>query len=193
MKTKVFLAVWAALTILLGSILMSYHQPFRLPGQSILSFANRLDSPEHPVGERWTMIHFLSGGCGCSQRVMRHLLLRRMFSGIDEQIILIDEPEADLPESPALVGALKQQGFRIHRVAGRDIPPSIGLRGVPLLVIASPDSDIAYIGGYGVSGDQDGTLLEQARSKHRPDPLPLLGCAVGARLGRRADPFHLKF
>jgi hypothetical protein len=124
---------------------------------------------------------------------MRHLLQRRIFAGIDEQMILVDGPDGDLPESAALVDALRQQGFRIHRIASRDIPRDAGLRGVPLLVIASPDSDIAYMGGYGVSGDQDGTLLEQARSKHRPDPLPLLGCAVGARLGRRADPFHLKF
>jgi hypothetical protein len=193
LKTKVFLGGWAALTILLGTILMSYHQPFRLPGESILSFAEGLPGHGRRLDGRWQVIHFLSGGCGCSQRVMRHLLQRRMFAGIEEQVVLIDGPEGDLPESPALIDAMRQQGFRIRRMTSRDIPRDAGLRGVPLLVIASPHGRIAYMGGYGISGDQDAIFLKQAISGRRPEPLPLLGCAVGARIGQTADPFHLKF
>lgn len=193
MKTKVFLGVWAAVTILLGTILMSFHQPFRLPAESILSLAEGPGKASQPVDGRWQVIHFLSGGCGCSQRVIRHLLQRRMFPGIDEQIVLIDGPGGDLPGSPALINELRLHGFRIHRIASRDIPRNTGLHGVPLLVIASPQMGIAYMGGYGISGDQDAALLEETRSGQRPDPLPLLGCAVGARLGRSTDPFRLKF
>lgn len=178
---------WAAVVILIGSALISFHQPFQAPSGSILTLAKQ------PVGGQWQVLHVLSGSCGCSQKVMQHLLKRHPFYGMAEQVLIIDGDEPYLPESNALLAQLRQKGFPVTHIAAKNIPQSTGLYGVPLLVVALPDSKIAYMGGYGNRGDQDGEILQQIRSGQAPRPLAVRGCAIGARLRRTADPFHLKY
>jgi len=184
--TLVF-GTWTVAVIVLGGILTSYHQALRTPGEGILALASTPSTPG------WRAIHVLSGSCGCSQRVMRHLVSRPKFDGVTEQVVLVDDQEPLLPGSSELISQLKVRGFLPKRVAVRDIPPSVGLRGVPLLVIASPEDRIAYIGGYGDHSDQDVSIMQKVRSGASASPLPIVGCAVGRSLRRSVDPFHLKY
>lgn len=188
-KEPFFLGLWAVLAVVAGSALMSYHAPFREPGTGILTLADRTPAG-HP---QWRAIHFLSGSCGCSQRVMRHLLERQPFPQVREEVLLVDGPEPYLPGSDALARELGQHGFVVRHVPVASVPEDSGLRGVPLLVFTSPEDKVVYLGGYGSSGDQDGTILEQIRLHHVPKPLPILGCAIGQSLRSRIDPFHLKY
>jgi hypothetical protein len=186
-RTSWLLAVWAAAVILIGAALMSYHQPFRTPSNAVLALVKQ------PDGQRWRALHVLSGSCGCSQKVMLHLLQRGPIAGISEQILVVDGEEDYLPGSHMLLARLDHEGFAVTHVAAKDIPQTAGLYGVPLLVLASPGNKIAYMGGYGARGDQDGNILQQIRFGKTPEVLAVRGCAVGERLRRKADPFHLKY
>ena len=181
------MAVWVIAVVFVGGALMSYHQPFQLPSPTILSLAPKTSSHE------WEAVHVLSGGCACSQRVMRHLLERHPADGIQEQILVVDGEEADLPETGALLASLEQEGFPVTHIRIKNVPAGVGLYGLPLLVFASPEKKVTYLGGYGVRGDQDRQIFEQVRSGGTPKVLAVAGCAVGARLRRKADPLHLKY
>jgi hypothetical protein len=186
-RTVLMLAIWAVAVVLLGGALTSYHQPFLTPGARILTLVRSAGS------QKWRTVHIISGSCGCSQTVMQHLLKRHLFAGLDEQILVVDSGEAYLPGSVALLAKLSQQGFPVTHIAAKDIPEQVGLRGVPILVIASSENKISYMGGYGSRGDQDAEILQQVRSGQTPKVLPVLGCAVGERVRREADPFALKY
>jgi hypothetical protein len=180
-------AVWVVAVVLAGSALTSYHQPFLAPSEKILTLAGSSGAPG------WRAIHVLSGGCGCSQKVMAHILGRKKFAGVAEQFLIIDGPEGYLPGSEELLSHLAQAGFPITHLAVDDLPQDAKLRGVPMLVIASPDGRVAYLGGYGSAGDQDSAILEQVRAGRRPKPIPIIGCAIGKSLRRSIDPFHMKY
>jgi hypothetical protein len=185
-----FLLLWAGAVILVGGALTSFHQPFQAPAESILA----LSRPAAP--NTWQTVHILSGSCGCSQRVLRHLLERRPLNGVAEQILLVDGlagSEQDLPGTSTLLDQLQHIGFAVRHIAAQDIPREYGLRGVPLLLVVSPRHQIAYLGGYGTHGDQDLRILSDLRSGHAAKVLPVLGCAVGSHLRQQADPFHLKY
>jgi hypothetical protein len=186
-RSKWMFAVWAASVVLLGSIFTSYHQPFLSPGSGILALAKSPDT------HGWRAVHVLSGGCGCSQKVMRHMLERGKFAGVAEQIVVIDGQESYLPGSEQLLAQLGRAGFPITHLRAEDMPPDAGLHGVPVLAIANPIGQVAYLGGYGSAGDQDGAILQQVQMGHAPKPLAIVGCAVGNGLRRKADPFHIKY
>jgi len=185
--TSWLFAIWALTVILIGSVLTSYHQPFQTPDDSILALVAK---PLHP---QWRALHVLSASCGCSQRVMQHLLQRRLFDGVAEEILIVDGDAPDLPGSSTLLASLERAGFSITHIAAKDLPQNTGLHGVPLLVFASPTNHIAYIGGYGSTQDRDAAILEQIRSGQTAKPLAVLGCAIGKGIRRQADPLHLKY
>jgi hypothetical protein len=186
-KIRMLFAAWTVAVIVLGGVFTSYHQPLRTPSDQILSIAPK------PAAPGWRAVHFLSASCGCSQRVMRHILSRPQFDGFTEQLVLVDDHEAPLPDSDDLIQQLRARGFASRRVEVRDIPEGVGLRGVPLLVVASPEGHIAYIGGYGNHSDQDANIMQKVRSGAVASALPIVGCAVGRSLRSRVDPFHLKY
>jgi len=181
------LGIWAAISILLGGILTSYHQPFVVPGERILALA-----PDAGKGG-WRAIHLLSGSCGCSQTVMKHLLKRHLLEGVSEEIVLVDGPERYLPGSADLVNGLEAEGFRVNHINAQDVPADSGLRGVPLLVFSAPGNNVAYIGGYGATGDGDNAIYDRIRHGNKVEVLPVRGCAIGERIRRKADPFRLKY
>jgi hypothetical protein len=184
---SLFLSLWAGVVLVVGGVLTSYHQPFLTPDEKILSLARP------SAHNQWQVIHIVSGGCVCSQRVMQHLLERHPVNDVAEQILVVDGPAPYLPDTDRLLERLQSAGFPLIHLAAKDIPESYGLRGVPLLIIVSPQRSIAYLGGYGPRGDQDIQTLQLIRSGRPPTALPILGCAIGQRLRRQADPFGLKY
>jgi len=103
-------AIWTIAVIFIGGVLASYHQPFQAPSNRILALVKQ--TPTH----EWKAIHILSGSCGCSQKVMLHLLERRPISGIDEQVVVIDGDEPNLPDTAALLARLTQEGFPVTHI-----------------------------------------------------------------------------
>jgi hypothetical protein len=181
------LGLWVVAVALTGSILTSYHQPFLIPDESVLALV------KNPSHGGWRMLHVVSGSCGCSQRVMRHLLQRHPMPGVTEQVLLVEDPEGDLKGTSELIRGLTDQNFAITRISAKDIPKQTGLRGVPMLVVASPENKVVYMGGYGSHEDQDGAVLKNVRTGKAANALPILGCAIGSRIRRQSDPFRLKY
>lgn len=187
LSPKALLLVWAAAALVIGSVLTSYHQPMLAPRETVLALAGS------SAPAKWQAIHVLSGACGCSQRVMRNLLTRGPMQGSLEQIIVADGDESYLPGTELLLRQLKEAGFKVTHRGAEDLVRDTGMRGVPLLVIVSPDRTVAYLGGYGVNGDQANIILASAIAGKTDTPLPIFGCAVGQRIRREVDPFGLKY
>jgi len=185
-SAKWVFASWATLTVLAGSILTSFHQPFEAPTAAILKLAER-------DANKTRAVHILAASCGCSQRVMQHLTERRPIPALDEQVLILDGPAPDLPHTDALVAGLTRAGFAVHRLPSASIPPEAALRGVPLLIFAAPDDTILYMGGYGPAFDQDTAIYAQLQQKHAVQPLAAIGCAISKALQRQVDPLHLKY
>lgn len=182
-----FFCTWLVATVLAGGVLNSFHQPFQPPDRAIVALA------PPPAHAGWRAIHVLSGSCSCSQRVMQHLLARPPLDHAEEQIVVIDGDEPYLEGSRALLQHLADRGTAVLHRSSAAIPQAIGLRGVPLLILVAPDQHVAYLGGYGSRDEDDITLLQQVRLAGHAAALPVLGCAVGTRLRRTADPLHLKY
>ncbi len=178
---------WACAAVLAGSVLMSFHQPFRTPGEGIMSLGHA------PDGGSWRMLHVVSGSCGCSQKVMDHLLQRGPVAGVQEEVLVVDGGEPYLTGSAARLEKLAKAGFVVSHVKASAIPADAGLKGVPLLAVASPGRGAVYVGGYGSGGDQDGTILRELMAGRKASPLAAIGCAVGLRIRRAADPLRLKY
>jgi hypothetical protein len=124
---------------------------------------------------------------------MKHLLARHQFPGVAEQVLIVEGDESILAGSDELSASLAEQGFSVTRIAAKNLPTNTNLRGVPLLVVASPKNEIVYSGGYGSRGDEDGAVFQRVRTGARMNALPILGCAVGRRIRRQADPIGLKY
>ncbi len=195
------LGIWVAAVLLIGAVLTSYHQPIRPPQDSILSLVSTPREPAlrpaadsvSPAGGGFRMLHVLSGSCGCSQRVMAHLLRRGAGKGVLEQILVVDDAGPYLPESAGMLDQLAAAGFQVTHLRASAVPAAVGLHGVPLLVLATADGVVRYKGGYGMNGDQDTAVLSRVSAGGVPRVLAVLGCAVGAELRRKADPFGLKY
>lgn len=175
------LAVWAAVSIVAGSILTSFHQPFTLPNGSISSVA--LTAPAHT----WRVLHLLAADCGCSRKVFEYLAGRAPLQNITEEIVFIG-PAEKFPSRDRLVAL----GFRVNTVRPEDVQ-QYGLTGVPLLVFISPKDEIAYMGGYGAGSYRDAAIWSELQAGSVASPLPVLGCAVGNRLKRELDPLSWKY
>jgi len=188
-----WIGVWASGVVLLGAVLTSFHQPFRAPegAASELALLGSPGSQRQPMG--WRAIHVISGSCGCSQRVMQHLLLRGAIAGVGEQVVVMDGKTEDLPGSEDLMARLDRAGFPVTHAPEEEMARRYGVHGVPLLIVIGPDEHVVYMGGYGPHEDQDNLIVEQVRAGHRPRTLPIVGCAVSAGLRQQVDPFHLKY
>lgn len=184
---RVLFCSWATLSILGGAILMSFHQSFLAPGPAILELA--LPASNNHL----RALHLLSSGCGCSQRVMQHLVKRRPRASMTEQVIVFEAGGPALAGTTELVSALASEGFKVQRLPISAIPTKAELRGVPLLIVVSPDGSILYMGGYGAAYDQDQTILARVQNHQQALPFETVGCAIGRRVQHAADPFHLKY
>lgn len=179
--------LWVVAVLFFGGVLTSYHQPFNLPSEGILS----LSALKETSGLR--VIHFVSGGCRCSQAVMKHLLHRLPIAGVSEEVVVIDGDNAELAGTNAILTQLQQAGFVVTRIASASIPSNLSIFGVPLLVVASTRGSILYKGGYGPRGDEDPMIIRKINAGFSPKMLPVIGCATGLRVRRSSDPFHLKY
>jgi hypothetical protein len=124
---------------------------------------------------------------------MRHLSGRTKLDGFSEEIVLLDDQRPYLEGVNELLGQIAARGIHVKRMAAQDIPANAGLRGVPLLIVASPEGRVVYAGGYGNHSDQDVAIMQKSRAGETVAALPLLGCVVGKRFRQKADPFYLKY
>lgn len=187
--TRIALCVWAIAATVVAGALTSFHQPFNLPSTNIIKLASHTDY------SGWRAIHFLSPACGCSQKVIAHLLARGPFTGVREEVMLVDDMGSSAPENKSQFTKLQAAGFRPTLVETRNIPVTYGLRGVPLLLLIAPGGTMTYMGGYGPSKNQiqDEEIFRHVSTGDAQKSFPVIGCAISADLKRRLDPLRMKY
>jgi hypothetical protein len=175
----IILTVWAAVAIVAGSVLTSFHQPFALPTRSLVSLAGN----QH----EWRVLHLVAAGCGCSQKVSIYLAARAPLNNIIEEVLFIGAPD-EFTDREALAAA----GFRVRTIRAEELQ-ALGVKGAPLLIFISPQGEVVYTGGYGAGSYQDASIWSRLQTGALVPPLPVLGCAVGRGLKRQLDPLSWKY
>lgn len=187
--TMLALASWFATMTVVMSSLMARHLvalPAPEPNSALISALGAL-RPEHAQG--WSLIHVIYGPCPCSGRIVDHLLERRAQPGITEHVLLTQDEGRFGPR-------LSQRGFIVHHLSPDELDARFKISSSPLLLILDPTDQPRYIGGYTAQkqgpAPQDLLLLARAQAGLGMPSLPILGCAVSARLRRLLNPMNLR-
>jgi hypothetical protein len=184
------LALWAALMLLAGSILLGRHL-LALPRPSsdddVLSrsMATLRGTDD---AHRWMAVHVLYGQCRCSQRIVEHLLSTERPSDVSEKILLVGG-SADLERR------LEAKGYAVTDVTATELSERYHVSGVPLLVVVAPDGAIRYTGGYTARkqgpNPADLEILDGLRADRSVASFPVFGCAVARELITELSPWRL--
>jgi hypothetical protein len=185
------LAAWVAVCIVIGALLLARHlltMPTPGVGDPVLRAAIHAQRRADQRG--WLVLHVLYDACGCSARVLDHLLHTTRPSGIAERVVYIAED----PVVPTLRHELRARGFELDVVSPEQLRARYDLEAAPLLVIVDPTDDVRYLGGY-TSRKQgadvrDLGVIAMTRLGLTVPALPAFGCAVGAALRARLNPFE---
>lgn len=182
------LGLWAAGMTVISAYLLSGHLltlPAPRVDDPILERAARLRQTQ---GE-WLALHLLYADCGCSRRVVRHLERRGPSALAAERVVLVEPRPGD-------VERLEKAGFTVEEETREGLHQDFGAAAAPLLVLADPEGQLRYVGGYTDRKRgpdiEDLTLLHTVRDGGRPQPLPLFGCAVNTTLAQQVDPLGLR-
>ncbi len=140
----VVLALWAAIGVLVGGLLLVRHlialpTPPASDPQLHDAVATLFRDPS-----RWGAVHVMYRTCSCSQRTIAHLLATPRPADLDERVVMVDDDGAPGPEDAALRAA----GFAVEVVTPQALQQRFHVVSAPLLVVARPDHELAYVGGY---------------------------------------------
>lgn len=185
------LVAWVAVCIVVGALLLARHlltMPTPAVGDPVLRAA--IHAQRGADRQRWLVLHVLYDGCGCSVRVLDHLLHTPRPSGVRERVLYITED----PMSPALRRDLIAHGFELEVVTPEELVERYDLEAAPLLVVVDPTDDVRYLGGYTERKQgadvRDLGVIAATRLGLTVPPLPAFGCAVSGALRTRLNPFE---
>lgn len=134
-------------------------------------------------------IHVLLEDCECSQRVLARLETRTPRPDVEEHILLVGAPIAVARRAMAV-------GFHVERVEPEALPSALGLEVAPVLVIATSEGEVTYVGGYTDRKQSErvetDALLDAVLRGERPTSLPVLGCTVTEGMSDAADPWRVR-
>ncbi len=145
--------------------------------------------PDHAA--TWRAVHVMYRRCPCSQRTITHLRAAPRPADLDEVVVMVDDDGAPGPED----GTLRAAGFDVRVITPAALHAELDLEAAPVLVIARPDHELAYVGGYNrhkqSAAYEDLAILADLRADAPRASLPVFGCAVSARLADAVDPLGL--
>lgn len=185
-STKGLLAAWFATLVGMSGLLLGRHL-LALPRPATTDIVmrralNGLVDDAHRG--KTPVLHVLSTECRCSERVAAHLTGTTRPADVVETVLLVGE-------DPALERRLVSRGLAVRHATAESLATEWHIQAVPLLVVGSPAGEIHYVGGYTTTKQayeiHDLQLILAARHG-RPDPLPIVGCAVAEGLKRKLDP-----
>jgi hypothetical protein len=174
--------VWLLVSVILVSQIYGWH---------LMSFQAQTSMAQNKKN-LWSLTHVLGAECKCSAKVAEYLKKRGPQSGISEQVLIIGKASAEIL-------SLKDQGFPVRVVEAAEIKEDLSRLGVPFLLIATPNGDNVYAGGYSEKSVQDGSpvrdleILESLQGHRVPQSFPIFGCAISRKLQNLVDPFSLKY
>jgi hypothetical protein len=174
------IAVWGVAILVVGASLMAGHLvSLPVPRRTDQRLRASLTGTPGLARGRWSAHHVLYQSCGCSQRVLAHLLERQARSDLVETIVYVRDPSA--PDPVALTKLVEQA-----RLAGFGFEASTPV-----------ELERRYAGGYtersGSKQIEDAVIIDGLEARHQVTVLPVFGCAVSSRVQQAIDPLGIKY
>jgi len=188
-------AGWALIcTLISASLLIDHLISLPAPAAADPEFQHLL-ARQRPAAARgrWWLVHVIADGCGCSRRVVDHLIADRRPADLAERVVFVTEHARDA--TPTLA-ELALAGFAIDVVRPDELVARYGVEAAPLLIAIAPDGALRYVGGYTrrkqAADLHDLDILAALRRGEPVEPYPAFGCAVGDALRSKLDPLGIK-
>ena len=197
-RVELALVAWIVVALVVGSFLMAGHLialPAPAAGVENAALEREIAIVRRPTDRgRWLAVHVLYGSCGCSGKVLDHLLERGPHVDTAEQVLLIEDD--DVPSDLALIERARARGFLVESLSALELAQRFSIEAAPMLIVMSPDDHLSYVGGYAdrkrSPAIRDSEILDRLARGDTTDPLPIYGCAISQRLKRQLDPLGLK-
>jgi hypothetical protein len=189
------ISVWAAACVVAGTYLLAAHLltlPAPAPTDPVLHRGIAAHRGAHQL-DRWLVLHVVFDECGCSLRVLDHLLADSRPPGVAERIVLVTEHRA---ARAAWIAAIPAHGFDLDVVTPEQLVAEYHIEASPLLVIVDPHDTVRYVGGYTprkqASDVRDVAVIAAVQRGEIVEPLPTFGCAISRALNSRLDPLGIR-
>ncbi|MGE0404506.1 MAG: hypothetical protein AB7T06_47795 [Kofleriaceae bacterium] len=171
----IVLAVWLAAGTVAGGVLLLRHAALRVPASTSATLRTAVSRALPPSG-RWGMVHVMYRECTCSTKTIVHLIGRRALPGIDELVLVVDDGGVSSPEDQRL----RDAGFGVGVITPSVLRDTYAITAAPVLVVARPDRELAYVGGYNRHKQEprfmDVAIVRDAMHDATVSPLPVFGC-----------------
>lgn len=142
--------------------------------------------------DQWRVLHVMYRACPCSQRTIAHLTAAQRPAELDEVVVLVDDEGKPGAEDRQLAA----HGYRVSVITPEALRRDFDLEAAPVLVIARPDGEVVYAGGYTRHKQSDAfedlAILSELRQREDRAALPVFGCPTSDRLARQLDPLGLR-
>lgn len=187
-------AFWMAVALLLGlgaTTMVGHWVTLPKPSADDRHLRSQLAKLRGPGQETmWLGVHVLYSDCGCSKRVLAHLAESERPTGVAEKLLLVGA-------HPEYEEGARAAGLAVHVLRPRELQEIYGLESAPLFIVADPNGELRYIGGYterkrGLA-IRDLEIMHSLRHSEQVGALPLFGCAVSQQLQQILDPMGLKY
>lgn len=185
-------SAWAAVVLVPGAYLMADHLlTLPAPNDGDPRVEAALEEARAPEDRgRWLAVHLMYQDCGCSQRLLAHLLSRGALPDVRERIVLIGHDDA-------LAARAKRAGFSFEELTPEGLAARYHAEAAPMMLVAAPDGKLRYVGGYSDRkrgpDTMDVDILHRLAEGRRVAALPLFGCAVSEKLQGEIDPLGIKY
>ena len=189
------LAVWAVVCVLFGGALMVDHL-VALPAPAATDAAlHQMIATQRRADQRgrWLVLHVIAESCGCSRRVLDHLLADPRPGDVAERVVFITEQPAT---AATTLAAIRARGFDLDVVTPDELGARYHIEAAPLLVVVDPGDRVRYVGGYTprkqAADVRDLAMIAAVRRGEIVTPLPAFGCAIGRALRSKLDPLGIR-
>jgi hypothetical protein len=190
----------------IGALLLVGWFTVTLIGLASLSVGHIAAMPEPDRGARLTqamaalrrgstglfLVHVISTGCSCTERLFAHLVARGRFPGTEETVVLVGEDPGSTKAAAA-----GPAGFAFTSLSAGELAARYGLEAAPVLIAFDGTGGLRYAGGYYAHPSTvwplDERIHAQLASGQTPEPLPVFGCAVSPRLQESLDPLGIVY
>jgi hypothetical protein len=196
---RLVLGVWAAGILAVGASLMAGHLvSLPVPRATDSRLRASLAAGPGVAKGRWSAHHVLYQSCGCSQRVLAHLLERRARPDLVETVVYVRDPgAADATGLAALRAQVQRAGFGFEPSTPAELERRYAVESAPFLLVGGGAGEVLYAGGYtersGSQQIQDTEIIDRLEAGHPRGALPVFGCAVSSRVQQAIDPLGLKY
>ena len=187
LASRLALVAWSAMLLVGAAYLLAAHvAPLPQPAHEVLAADVAVQRRPDERGQ-WLALHALYADCGCSQRVVEHLLARRPLAGVKERVLMV----GDSPHVAELLAA----GYAVDQLDETTLGDRYGFEAAPSFALVDPHGQVRYLGGYTrTKQGNDFVDVSATRAALRGDsvtPYPVLGCAISRQLKERRDPLGL--